>query len=209
MEMEMEMEMDATGVSRGDWIFHGEFEQMADYLSDQKRILGFNPFCHSVELTDTANVYKWLFRVTDPQNNPFDVIFFVEQSEELLVELPEHIACTDPEELSDETIRLYTIGKKIHWQHYPITTKIEDPAKYLFEGKAFADMHLHPIKENKTRVQFDLKIDVRFILYPAFRIVPEKILHAMTNAGMSMIMQNATNKMFHSITKDFNRIKRA
>jgi hypothetical protein len=197
------MEMDATGVSKGDWIFQGEFNRTTAYLSDQKKILGFNPFCHSVELTDIENVYKWLFRVTDPQNNPFDVIFFVEQSEELLVELPEHIECADPEELSDEMIKLYTIGKKIHWKHHPIATQIEDPEKYLFEGKAFADMHMHPLQENKTRVQFDLKIDVRFILYPAFRIIPEKILHAMTNAGMSMIMQTATNKMFHSITKDF------
>ncbi len=201
------MEMDATGVSKGDWIFHGEFERTTAYLSDQKRILAFNPFCHSVELTEIDNVYKWLFRVTDPQNNPFDVIFFVEQSEELLVELPEHIACEDPEELSDETIRRYTIGKKINWKHYPVSAQIEDPAKYLFEGKAFGDMQMHPVTGDKTRVQFDLKIDVRFVLYPAFRIVPEKILHAMTNAGMSMIMQSATNKMFHSITKDFNSFK--
>jgi hypothetical protein len=71
------MEMDATGVSRGDWIFQGEFDQTTAYLSDQKKILGFNPFCHSVELTSTENVYKWLFRVTDPQSNPFDIIFFV------------------------------------------------------------------------------------------------------------------------------------
>ena len=69
------MEMDATGVSKGDWIFKGEFNRTTAYLSDQKKILGFNPFCHSVELTNIENVYKWLFRVTDPQNNPFDVIF--------------------------------------------------------------------------------------------------------------------------------------
>jgi hypothetical protein len=203
------MEMDATGVSKGDWIFNGEFNRTTAYLSDQKKILGFNPFCHSVELTNIENVYKWLFRVTDPQNNPFDVIFFVEQSEELMVELPEHIKCTDPAELSDEMIKLYTIGKKIHWTHHPLTTPIVDPVNYLFEGKAFADMHMHPVEQNKTRVQFDLRIDVRFILYPAFRIIPEKILHAMTNAGMSMIMQTATNKMFHSITKDFGSIKHA
>ncbi len=201
------MEMDATGVCRGDWIFHGEFERTTAYLSDQKKILGFNPFCHSVELTNIENVYKWLFRVTDPQNNPFDVIFFVEQSEELLVELPEDIACTDPAELSEELIRLYTVGKKVNWTHHPVTNRIEDPAKYLFEGKAFAHMYMQPVRENETRVQFDLKVDVHFLLYPAFRIVPEKILHAMTNAGMSMIMQTSTNKMFHSITKDFASIR--
>jgi hypothetical protein len=203
------MEMEATGISRGDWIFHGEFNRTTAYLSDQKKILGFNPFCHSVELTNIENVYKWLFRVTDPQNNPFDVIFFVEQSEELLVELPDHIECSDPDELTEEIISLYTVGKKVHWKHHPVTGQVEDPSKYLFEGKAFADMYMHPIEGNKTRVQFDLKIDVRFTLYPAFRIVPEKILHAMTNAGMSMIMQTSTNKMFHSITKDFDNVKYA
>ncbi len=202
------MEMEATGRSRGDWIFHGEFDRTIAYLSDQKKILGFNPFCHSVELTNIENVYKWLFRVTDPQNNPFDVIFFVEQIEEILVELPDDIECSDPAELSEEVIKRYTIGKKIRWQHHPVASKIEDPEKYLFEGKAFADMYMHPVESEKTRVQFDLKINVRFTLYPAFRIIPENILHSMTNAGMSMIMQTSTNKMFHSITKDFKNIRK-
>ena len=200
--------MEATGVSKGDWIFNGEFNRTSDYLSDHKKILGFNPFCHSVELTDTANVYKWLFRVTDPQNNPFDVIFFVEQIEELLLELPKHIEYNDPADLPDEIIKCYTVGKKIRWQHHQTPGQVEDPAKYLFEGKAFANMSMHPEGPEKTRVLLDLKIDVRFTLYPAFRIVPEKILHAMTNAGMSIIMQTSTNKMFHSITRDFNNMKK-
>jgi hypothetical protein len=197
------MEMDATGVSRGEWIFHGEFDRTVAYLSDQKKILGFNPFCHSIEQTGIENVFKWHFRVTDPQNNPFDVLFFVEQTDELLVQLPDHIECTDPEELTEEMISLYTVGKKIGWKHHPHPRQIEDPANYLFEGKAFADMYLHPMVDNRTRVNFDLRIDVRFVLYPAFRIIPEQIIRAMTNAGMSMIMQTSTNRMFHSISKDF------
>lgn len=197
------MEMDATGVSRGEWIFHGEFDRTFSYLSDQKKILGFNPFCHSVEPIGIENVYKWHFRVTDPQNNPFDVLFFVEQTEELLVQLPEHIECTDPEELTEEMISLYTVGKKIAWKHYPVGEQIEDPGNYLFEGKAFGELYLHPLQESRTRVQFDLRVDVRFVLYPAFRIIPEQIIRTMTNAGMSFIMQSATNRMFHSISKDF------
>jgi len=85
------MEMHATGVSKGEWIFFEDFDRTTTYLADVKKILSFNPFCHSVELTDTENVYKWNFRVTDPQNNPFDIIFLVEQSDELQVELPDHI----------------------------------------------------------------------------------------------------------------------
>lgn len=200
------MEMEATGVSKGDWIFHGEFHQTVAYLSDQKRILGFNPFCYNVELTGTANVYKWQFRVTDPQNNPFDVIFFVEQIEEILVELPSELSETDPAMLTDEVINKYTVGKKIRWQHHKSHETVEDPEQYRFEGKAFADMYLYPVEAKKTRVRFDLKIDVRFTLYPAFRIVPEAILRTMTNAGMSLIMQTSTNKMFHLITNDFNTI---
>lgn len=203
------MKMEATGVSKGDWIFPVEFNHTVAYLSDQKKILGFNPFCYNVELTDIDNVYKWHFRVTDPQNNPFDVIFFVEQLEELLVELPAHIEYNDPADLPDEVIQRYTVGKKIRWQHHPAPDEIEDPDKYRFEGKAFAEMELRPVDAKKTRVQFDLRIDVCFILYPAFRIVPENILHAMTNAGMSIIMQTSTNKMFHSITKDFDKITKA
>jgi len=47
---------------------------------------------------------------------------------------------------------------------------------------------------------------VRFILYLAFRIVPELILHTMTNAVNSIIMQASANSMFHSISKDFKNI---
>ncbi len=203
------MEMEATGRSRGDWILHGEFHQTVAYLSDHKKMLGFNPFCHSVELTDTENVYKWLFRVTDPQSNPFDVIFYVKQMEEPLLELPDDIERTETSLLSEEIINRYTVGKTIRWQHHPVAGQIDDPAKYLFEGKAFANMHMRPVESTKTRVQLDLKVDVRFILYPAFRIVPEPILHAMTNAAISIIMQASTNSMFHSISKDFKNITNA
>ena len=203
------MEMEATGKSRGEWIFHGEFDRTVSYLSDQSKILGFNPFCHKVEKTAEENIYRWHFRVTDPQNNPFDVIFYVEQSEELLVELPEHLEGTDPEELTEEMIHLYTVGKKIRWHHHPPSQPVDDPKNYLFEGKAFADMDVRPMETDRTRVHFDLKIDVRFVLYPAFRIIPEQIIRAMTNAGMSMIMQTATNRMFHCIAKDFGNVHHA
>ncbi|NTW70096.1 MAG: DUF1997 domain-containing protein [Chlorobiaceae bacterium] len=203
------MEMDATGISKGDWIFYGEFDRTTAYLSDQKKILGFNPFCYKVEETETENVFRWHFRVTDPQNNPFDVIFYVEQKDELLVELPDDIDGSDPDKLTDEIIARYTVGKKVRWQHYPLEKPIEDPINYLFEGKAFGELDMQRMDENKTRVKFDLKIDVRFMLYPAFRIIPEKIIRAMTNAGMSMIMQTATNRMFNTISKDFDKIQHA
>ena len=202
----MTMKMDAKGVSKGKWLFHEEFDRTAEYLSDHKKILGFNPFCYSVEDTNIENVYRWHFRVTDPQNNPLEIIFFVEQIDELLVELPEDMECTDPDELTDEMIRLYTVGKRIHWKHYPVTSRIADPDKYLFEGKAFGKLEMHRV-ENKTRVHFDLKIDVRFVLYPAFRIVPNKILRSMTNSAMSLIMQTATKMMFNGISKDFKKIQ--
>ena len=70
------MQMDAKGASKGKWLFHEEFDRTAEYLSDHKKILGFNPFCYSVEDTNIENVYRWHFRVTDPQNNPLEIIFF-------------------------------------------------------------------------------------------------------------------------------------
>jgi hypothetical protein len=203
------MEMEATGKSRGEWIFHGAFDRTVDYLSDHTRILGFNPFCHRVKETETEGIFKWHFRVTDPQNNPFDVIFYVRQNDEVLVELPEEITCTDPEELTDDMIREYTVGKKISWRHFPHGKQIDDPEKFVFEGKAFADLFILPLPSEQTRVHFDLRIDVRFILYPAFRIIPEQIIRTMTNAGMSFIMQTATNKMFKSMAKDFDMVRQA
>ncbi|NTU92240.1 MAG: hypothetical protein HGB01_05695 [Chlorobiaceae bacterium] len=200
------MEMEATGKSRGQWVFHGEFDRTVNYLSDQKKILGFNPFCHSVEPIG-QNAYRWLFRVTDPQNNPFDVIFNVRQEDELLLELPETAEGINVEELTEEMISQYTVGRKITWRHHPLEENIENPEKYLFEGKASADMLLLPLAGGKTKVDFDLKIDVKFILYPAFRIIPEGIIRAMTNAGMSLIMQTATNKMFQSISNDFGTVR--
>jgi len=86
---------------------------------------------------------------------------------------------------------------------------VDDPQNHIFEGKAFADMVMEAMEPEKTKVHFDLRIDVSFVLYPAFRILPEPIIRAMTNAGMSMIMQTATNKMFHSISKDFGGIHHA
>ncbi|NTV92031.1 MAG: DUF1997 domain-containing protein [Chlorobiaceae bacterium] len=203
------MEMEATGKSRGEWIFHDDFDRTVGYLSDHAKILGFNPFCYKVERVDLENVFKWHFRVTDPQNNPFDVIFYVEQFDEILVELPPDFQCDNPDELSEEMIRAFTVGKKISWRHHPLTNPVDDPKNYLFEGKAFAEMYVHPVMAGRTRVHFDLKIDVKFVLYPAFRIIPEQIIRAMTNAGMSMIMQTATNKMFQSISKDFGFIEHA
>lgn len=200
------MEMEATGKSHGQWVFHGEFDRTVNYLSDQKKILGFNPFCHSVEpLGDDA--YRWLFRVTDPQNNPFDVVFNVKQADELLLELPQENEGIDVEELTEEMISEYTVGRKITWRHHPVEENLENPEKYLFEGKASADMLFLPLAGNKTRVDFDLRIDVKFILYPAFRIIPEQIIRMMTNAGMSLIMQTATNKMFQSISNDFGTVR--
>ena len=200
------MEMDATGKSKGQWIFHGEFDRTLGYLSDQKRILGFNPFCHSVEPLADENAFRWLFRVTDPQKNPFDVVFNVKQEEELLLEVPPEVACLNVEEFSDEMISQYTVGRKITWRHHPMSDTVDDPANYKFEGKATADMLLTPLAGARTKVDFDLRIDVRFILYPAFRIIPEQIIKGMTNAGMSFIMQTATNKMFQSISNDFGTV---
>ncbi|HCD36799.1 DUF1997 domain-containing protein [Chlorobium phaeovibrioides] len=203
------MEMEATGKSKGEWIFPAPFERTVDYLSDQKKILGFNPFCHNVELTDEEDVYRWHFRVTDPQNNPFDVLFYVHQSHELLVALPEELQTLDPAELDDDTISRHTVGRKIKWHHHQLSNPVDDPKNHVFEGKAFADMVMEAMEPEKTKVHFDLRIDVSFVLYPAFRILPEPIIRTMTNAGMSMIMQTATNKMFHSISKDFGGIHHA
>jgi hypothetical protein len=200
------MEMHAAGVSKGEWIFFAEFDRTANYLSDLKKILGYNPFCYNVELTDIENVYKWNFRVTDPQNNPFDIFFFVEQSEELQVELPDHIECADPDDLTDEMVKRYTVCKKVRWKHHPVGHKISDPKKYLFEGKVTGEMDIYRESEKKTKVHFDMRVDVHFRLYPAFRIVPKKIVRTMVNGGMTFIMQTATNSMFHAMSKDFCKI---
>lgn len=201
------MEMEATGKSRGQWMFHGGFDRTVDYLSDHAKILGFNPFCHSVDPIGDDNAYRWHFRVTDPQNNPFDVIFNVQQEEEILLELPQEAASIAPEELPDELIRECTVGRKISWRHKALPETIDNPQQYIFEGKASAEMLIFPVKEHETRVDFDLKIDVHFTLYPAFRIIPEQIIRAMTNAGMSLIMQTATNRMFQSISSDFGHVR--
>ncbi|MCG8341601.1 MAG: DUF1997 domain-containing protein [Chlorobiales bacterium] len=205
--MKKNFEIKATGKSKGEWIFHGEFQETVDYLSDHKRILEFNPFCRQVEKTGIDNIYKWHFRVTDPQNNPFDVIFFIEENQELMVALPDEYDDMDPDDIPEHIIRDSTVGRKITWKHRPSEKTIDDPKNYVFEGKAFAEMHVHPHKKAQTWVDFDLKINVKFTLYPAFRIIPEKVIRKMTNAGMSFIMQTATNKMFQSISKDFGKIQ--
>jgi hypothetical protein len=202
------LEMTATGKSKGQWVFYGDFDRTVNYLSDHKRILRYNPFCHKVESLDREEAYRWYFRVTDPQNNPFDVIFNIQQENEILIDLPEEAASIDPEEMSDEMIRQFTVGRKITWRHLPASQTIAMPEKYLFEGKVSADLLIVPMQKERTRVDFDLRVNVSFLLYPAFRIVPEKVVRTMVSTGMSLIMQTATNHMFQKISKDFGKIRR-
>jgi len=202
------LETTATGKSKGQWMFYRNFDDTVDYLSDHPRILSYNPFCHKVEPLDRDEAYRWYFRVTDPQNNPFDVIFNIQQESEILVDLPDEVASMDPEEMSDEMIRRFTVGRKITWRHLPASQTLAMPEKYLFEGKVAADMLIVPMPKERTRVDFDLKVNVSFLLYPAFRIVPEKVVRTMVSTGMSLIMQTATNHMFQKISKDFGRIRK-
>jgi len=202
------LEMTATGKSKGQWVFYRNFDDTVDYLSDQQRILSYYPFCHKIEPLDHDEAYRWHFRVTDPQNNPFDVIFNIQQESEILIDLPEEASSMNPEEMSDEMIRKYTVGRKITWRHLPAGKKFTMPEKYLFEGKVSADMLIVPMQKDRTRVDFDLRVYVAFLLYPAFRIVPEKVVRTMVSTGMSLIMQTATNHMFQQISKDFGKIRR-
>jgi hypothetical protein len=202
------MEMNATGKSNGQWVFYGDFDKTVSYLSDHKKILRYNPFCHKVEPLDRDEAYRWHFRVTDPQNNPFEVIFNIQQENEILIDLPEEAASLDPEEMSDEMIRQFTVGRKITWRHLPANHTIAMPEKYLFEGKVSADLLIVPMQKERTRVDFDLRVNVSFLFYPAFRIVPEKVVRTMVSTGMSLIMQTATNHMFQKISKDFGKIRR-
>ncbi|MCW8819860.1 MAG: hypothetical protein OQK61_06065 [Ignavibacteriaceae bacterium] len=206
-EMKPNFEIKTTGKSKGAWILHREFDDTVEYLSNHKKILGFNPFCHKVETTDIDNIYKWHFRVTDPQNNPFDVIFFIEEDHDLLVVLPEEYEDMDPDDIPEEIIRESTVGRKITWKHFPREKTVDDPDNYVFEGKVFAELLLHRHSASLTKVDFDLKVNVKFTLYPAFRIIPRRVIRSMTNAGMSFIIQTATDKMFRSISKDFGKIQ--
>ncbi|UWX58801.1 hypothetical protein NY406_00150 [Chlorobaculum sp. MV4-Y] len=202
------LEMTATGKSKGQWMFYRNFDHTVDYLSDHQKILAFNPFCHKVEPLDRDEAYRWHFRVTDPQNNPFDVIFDIQQENEILVDLPDEIASMDPEEMSDEMIRQFTVGRKITWRPLTQDKTFAMPEKYLFEGKVTADMLIVPVQQEQTTVDFDLRVNVAFLLYPAFRIVPEKVVRTMVSTGMSLIMQTATNHMFQKISKDFGKIRK-
>jgi hypothetical protein len=202
------LEMTATGKSKGQWVFYRNFDDTVDYLSDQPRILAFNPFCHKIEALDRDEAYRWHFRVTDPQNNPFDVIFNIQQESEILIDLPEEAASMNPEEMSDEMIRQFTVGRKITWHPLSQDKTFAMPEKYLFEGKVAAEMLIVPMQKERTRVDFDLKVNVKFLLYPAFRIVPEKVVRTMVSTGMTVIMQTATNHMFQKISKDFGKIRK-
>jgi len=134
--------------------------------------------------------------------------FNIQQENEILIDLPEEAASLDPEEMSDEMIRQFTVGRKITWRHLPASHTIAMPEKYLFEGKVSADLLIVPMQKERTRVDFDLRVNVSFLLYPAFRIVPEKVVRTMVSTGMSLIMQTATNHMFQKISKDFGKIRR-
>lgn len=200
--------MKAHGHTKGEYLFHADLEQTSTYLADQKKVMAFNPFCEHVEATDIENIYKWHFQVTDPRDNPFQVIFYVQQHDELLVSLPDDYPYESEISLPDEIVQKYTTGKKIRWEPYKMTYNVNDPDNYIFEGKVNAEMTLFEHHENQTTVNFLMDVDITFELYPIFRIFPEKIITTMTNAGMSMIMQISANQMFQSILSDFRSIHR-
>lgn len=200
------MEMSATGKSNGEWVFNGGFHETVEYMSNHQRLLSFNPFCHKVEQVGDENIYSWHFRVKDPQQNPFEVIFFVEETQEQLLSLPEELQDLDPEQLPEELLEKHTVGQRIKWTNYDTGLSAADPERYRFQGQALGSMLIRPLPSGRTHVDFSLTIDVHFTLYPAFRIIPEKIIRNMTNAGMSFIMQNATNRMFNKMSGDFEAL---
>ncbi len=200
--------METHGHTKGEYLFHADLEKTSSYLADQEKVMAFNPFCEKVETTEIDNIFRWHFQVADPRNNPFQVIFFVEQHDELLVSLPDNYPYKDGMSLPDDIIREHTVGKTIRWTPYTVNHDVRDPDNYVFEGKVNAEMSLYEHRENQTQVNFTMDVDITFELYPIFRIFPEKIITSMTNAGMSLIMQMSTNQMFQSILSDFKNIHR-
>ncbi len=74
--------MEVIGKSKRTIILETCLRDSTVYFSDHERIIRCNPYCTHVVFIPESDMYKWVFQVNDPRDNPITAVFFVRQLED-------------------------------------------------------------------------------------------------------------------------------
>lgn len=196
--------MKVEGNCNGEVILHSDLESTFQYLSDHEKILLFNPLCKCVTPTGLDNVYQWDFEVADPKGHPMKLIFFVEQTEEHILNIPPNHQNGNHHELPADVHKEHKIGNKILWNEYPVRITDKMPDERTFIGRAKGLMHMKKIHDNKTQVGVNINVRIDFDVPTLFKIFPEPIFRVMAETAVAISMQSVSKKMLENISRDFH-----
>lgn len=189
--------MEIVGMCRGELILGSPMSHVFAYLSDHPKILSFNPFCKRVTPTEREHVYRWDFEVADPQGHPIRLIFFVEQALRETVE-PADIR------IGHHVVPQGSRGGKIIWRDFPVVIDGKMPDDHTFMGKASGEMDVKGCGESETLVGVRMRIEIEFDIPRLFKLLPEPVLKKISEAAMTLAMQQVSNQMLRNIRRDFN-----
>jgi len=163
------------------------------YFSDHERIIRCNPYCTHVVFIPGSDIYKWVFQVNDPRNNPITAVFFVRQIED-----DGNLDSPHTGEAPDGST-----GRCIRWvsAEVPDDSHIPDEEN-AFVGRTDSKICLYHLAEGRTEVHFETDIVLDFTLSFPLNLMPEGILKFMTETVMSQVMQQATESMLSQVQGD-------
>lgn len=185
--------MEVVGKSKAKIVIESCLRDSSTYFSDHERIIRCNPYCTHVVHMPEDGMYKWVFQVKDPRNNPIVAVFFVRQIEED-GNFPSPHAGEAPGGMT---------GRCIRWVSADGPEGVEFPEnEHTFVGRTDSRICLYHLAEGRTEVHFETDIIIDFELSFPLNMMPEGILKFMTEAVMSQIMQQATESMLAQVQSD-------
>ncbi|TCD48070.1 DUF1997 domain-containing protein [Chlorobium sp. N1] len=185
--------MEVVGKSRAKVVIESCLRDSSEYFSHHERIIRCNPYCTHVVHMPVEGMYKWVFEVKDPRNNPIIAVFFVRQQED-----EGNLPSPHPGEAPGGMT-----GRCIRWVSAEPPDGAEMPEEeHAFVGMTDSRICLYHLGEGKTEVHFETDITLDFELSFPLNMMPEGILKFMSETVMSQIMQQATESMLAQVQSD-------
>ncbi|HCD35847.1 MAG TPA: DUF1997 domain-containing protein [Chlorobium sp.] len=185
--------MEVIGKSKRTIILETCLRDSTVYFSDHERIIRCNPYCTHVVFIPESDMYKWVFQVNDPRDNPITAVFFVRQLED-----EGNLDSPHPGEAPGGLT-----GRCIRWVSAEAPDESHLPSEAnAFVGRTDSRICLYHLSEGRTEVHFETDITLDFTLSFPLNMMPEGILKFMTETVMSQIMQQATESMLSQVQGD-------
>lgn len=196
--------MNITGACQSEIVLNAHAAAAFDYLTNNKKLLEFNPFCKSVRTTGLENVYRWDFEIKEPQGSMIRLMFFVEQTgwEDCLPEDREKpVAYSRRKNAEDKSCQMY----RIRWNDHLTSANSWVRDERTFLGHAAGAMDLLPVKGSQTLVCMTLKVQTDFDLPLLLRWIPESALQTLLNKAMTLGMEHSLKTTLDSVSRDFHK----